>query len=147
MNWSIIQNKKEYETALTRMEELSQNPPTLQSEEGKELMLLGFLIDQYEEQEFPIENPNPIDAIKVRMHDLGLKGSDLLDVFGDRGTASKVLNGQRSLSLNMIRILSERLSLPVSLLIQPSKPGKYSERKRKTLHLQEPKPSYRKKKT
>jgi len=54
-------------------------------------MLLGYLIDQYEEQEFPISYPNPVDAIKIRMNDLGIKVNDLLDIFGDRGTASKSL--------------------------------------------------------
>jgi HTH-type transcriptional regulator / antitoxin HigA len=146
MNWSIIQSKKEYEAALKRIEMLSQTPPTLQSEEGRELMLLGFLVDQYEEKEFPIQYPNPIDAIRVRMSDLGLKTNDLIDVFGDRGTASKVLNGQRSLSLAMIRALSEKLSLPVSLLIQPTKQSPSTKSKNKTLQLQEPKGEYRKKK-
>lgn len=147
MNWSIIQNKKEYERALERIEQLSQNPPELQSEEGRELLLLGYLVDQFEEKEFPVRYPRPVDAIKVRMEELGLKAGDLLDIFGDRGTASKVLNGQRSLSLSMVRLLSERLSLPVSLLIQPVSPKKYSVMKStKTLQLSEPKSKYKKRK-
>jgi HTH-type transcriptional regulator/antitoxin HigA len=118
--WTILQNKKEYQAALDRLEKLSENPPDVKSDEGRELMLLGYLIDQYEEKEFPIWNPNPIDAIKVRMNDLGLKISDLLDVFGDRGTASKVLSKKRGLSLAMIRSLADRLSLPLNVLIQPT---------------------------
>jgi HTH-type transcriptional regulator/antitoxin HigA len=118
--WTILQNKKEYQAALDRLEKLSENPPDVKSDEGRELMLLGYLIDQYEEKEFPIRNPNPIDAIKVRMNDLGLKLSDLLDVFGDRGTASKVLSKKRGLSLAMIRSLADRLSLPLNVLIQPT---------------------------
>src|SRR6267154_566774 len=102
MTWSIIQNKKEYESAIARIEILSQSPPEPQSEEGRELMLLGYLVDQYEEKTFPINYPNPIDAIKIRMEGLGLKVSDMIDIFGDRGTASKVLNRQRALSLSMI---------------------------------------------
>jgi HTH-type transcriptional regulator/antitoxin HigA len=86
MNWSILQNKKEYEAALSRLDELSQDPPDAKSEPGRELMLLGYLIDQYEEKEFLISYPNPVEAIKVRMNDLGIKVNDLLDVFGDRGT-------------------------------------------------------------
>ena len=118
--WTILQNKKEYQAALDRLEKLSENPPDVKSDEGRELMLLGYLIDQYEEKEFPIWNPNPIDAIKVRMNDLGLQISDLLDVFGDRGTASKVLSKKRGLSLAMIRSLADRLSLPLNVLIQPT---------------------------
>jgi len=147
MNWSIIQNKKEYESALERIEQLSQNPPTLQSEEGRELLLLGYLVDQFEEKEFPVRYPRPVDAIKVRMEELDLKVADVLDIFGDRGTASKVLSGQRSLSLSMVRLLSDRLSLPVSLLIQPAPSKKYAVKKAtKKLQLSEPKAKYKKSK-
>ncbi len=148
MNWSILQSKKEYEAALSRLEELSQNPPGAKSEPGRELMLLGYLIDQYEEKEFPIRYPDPIEAIKVRIDDLGIKANDLLDVFGDRGTASKVLSKQRSLSLSMIRSLANRLSLPESLLIQsiPTRRAKKTKTSG-SLVLNEPKVLYRKKKT
>jgi len=148
MNWSILQNKKEYEAALSRLEELSQNPPDAKSEPGRELMLLGYLIDQYEEKEFPIRYPYPIEAIKVRMDDLGIKANDLLDVFGDRGTASKVLSKKRSLSLSMIRSLADRLSLPESLLIQPMTIKRAKKTKTSgNFVLNEPKALYRKKKT
>lgn len=117
--WTIIQTKREYDRALNRIEELSVNPPSPKSSEGKELMLLGFLVSEYEETNFPIQYPDPIEAIKVRMEDLGLTVNDLLPIFGDKGTASKVLNRQRALSLSMIRGLSEELSLPAELLIKP----------------------------
>jgi len=120
--WTIIQNEREYNAVVTRIEELSKKPPLINSEEGKELLLLGYLADRYEEEAFPLIYPNPIEAIKIRMNDLGLAVADLLSIFGDRGTASKVLNGERALSLNMIRGLSERLSLPADLLIRPLKP-------------------------
>jgi HTH-type transcriptional regulator/antitoxin HigA len=147
MNWSIIQNKKEYEMALSRLEDLSQNLPEAKSERGRELLLLGYLIDQYEDKEFPIHYPDPVDAIKVRMDDLGLRASDLLDVFGDRGTASKVLGKQRSLSLSMIRLLADRLSLPESLLIQPVRLKQTKKVKNSTLMVvREPKVHYKKRK-
>ena len=117
--WSVIQNKTEYNAVIKRIEELSVNPPNLKSDQGRELMLLGFLADKYEDETFPVSYPDPIDAIKVRMEDLNLSVHDLLDVFGDRGTASKVLNRKRSLSIGMIRQLSEKLALPLTLLIQP----------------------------
>src|SRR6187402_1848342 len=121
MIWTILDKKADYNAAVERIEVLTQNPPALKSEAGKELMLLGYLVDRYEEANFPLRYPDPIEAIKVRMEDLGLTISDLNDVFGDRGTASKVLNRQRALSLSMIRGLSIRLSLPSDLLIQPIK--------------------------
>jgi HTH-type transcriptional regulator/antitoxin HigA len=144
--WTILQNKKEYQAALDRLEKLSENPPDVKSDEGRELMLLGYLIDQYEEKEFPIWNPNPIDAIKVRMNDLGLKISDLLDVFGDRGTASKVLSKKRGLSLAMIRSLADRLSLPLNVLIQPTNNLKSYKANSTMASAMEPKAVYQKRK-
>jgi len=142
MTWTILNKKTEYDAAIQRIEIISQNPPSLKSEEGKELLLLGYLVDRYEEEHFPLRYPDPIDAIKVRMEDLGLTLSDLTDIFGDRGTASKVLSRQRALSINMIRGLSNRLSLPSDLLIQPLKlkPVKQSQ----PALVKEPKPVYRK---
>ena len=144
--WTIIKTKKEYELATTRLEELSTNPPDENSQEGRELMLLGYLIDQYEELTFEVEYPQPIDAIKIRMEDLGLKITDLLEIFGDRGTASKVLNKQRGLSLSMIRQLADRLSLPVSLLIQPTGLSKKLGKKNKAALAMEPREIYKKRK-
>jgi HTH-type transcriptional regulator/antitoxin HigA len=144
--WTIIKTKKEYELAIKRLEELSTNPPEENSQEGRELMLLGYLIDQYEERTFEVEYPQPIDAIKIRMEDLGLKITDLLNIFGDRGTASKVLNNQRGLSLSMIRQLADRLSLPVSLLIQPTGLSKKLGKKNKAALAMEPREIYKKRK-
>jgi HTH-type transcriptional regulator/antitoxin HigA len=144
--WTIIKTKKEYELATKRLEELSTNPPEENSQEGRELMLLGYLIDQYEERTFEVEYPQPIDAIKIRMEDLGLKITDLLNIFGDRGTASKVLNNQRGLSLSMIRQLADRLSLPVSLLIQPTGLSKKLGKKNKAALAMEPREIYKKRK-
>ncbi len=144
--WAIIKTKKEYELATKRLEELSTNPPEENSQEGRELMLLGYLIDQYEELTFEVEYPQPIDAIKIRMEDLGLKITDLLNIFGDRGTASKVLNNQRGLSLSMIRQLADRLSLPVSLLIQPTGLSKKLGKKNKAALAMEPREIYKKRK-
>ncbi len=144
--WTILETQYEYEAALARLEELSINPPLLKSEEGRELMLLGYLIDQYEERLFPIKYPNPIDAIKIRMNDLGLKIVDLIDVFGDRGTASKVLNKQQGLSLSMIRLLAERLSLPLDLLVQSTTKPKQYKKSSALVKASEPMKKYKKRK-
>ena len=140
-NWTIIQTNKEYTEVMNRIEQLSQNPPLPKSPEGKELMLLGYLAAQYEEKMFPISYPDPIEAIKVRMSDLGLSVNDLLSAFGDKGTASKVLRKERALSLSMIRVLSQRLSLPTELLIQPSK---RNQSKVKAMVVNEPVSNYKK---
>lgn len=141
--WTIIQTKREYDQALDRIEELSVNPPSPKSSEGKELMLLGFLVSEYEETNFPIQYPDPIEAIKARMEDLGLAVNDLLPIFGDKGTASKVLNRQRALSISMIRELSRKLSLPAELLIRPVKRRNVSK---VALTVREPREKYSAKK-
>lgn len=137
--WTIIQTKREYDRAVARIEELSVNPPSPKSEKGKELMLLGFLASEYEEANFPIQYPDPIEAIKVRMEDLGLTVNDLLPIFGDKGTASKVLNRQRTLSISMIRGLAERLSLPTELLIKPINSKSHAAN---TANVSEPRAKY-----
>jgi len=119
--WSIIGNNSEYGKAMERVEQLSVKPPSPNSDLGRELLLLGYLVQEYETKNFKIGLPDPIIAIQARMDQMGLSIADLLSIFGDRGTASKVLSYQRSLSLNMIRGLADRLSLPVELLIQPTK--------------------------
>lgn len=124
---------------MKRIEELSGNPPLPTSAEGRELMLLGYLASEYEEQQFPVNYPDPIEAIKVRMSDLGLTVHDLLFAFGDKGTASKVLRKERALSLNMIRKLSDHLSLPAELLIKPS-----VFKKPQRLMVREPRVKYKK---
>lgn len=139
-NWTIIETSKDYNEVMDRIEQLSQRPPAPKSEEGRELMLLGYLANQYEEKMFPIAYPDPIEAIRIRMRDLGLTVADLLSAFGDRGTASKVLRRERALSLNMIRVLSNRLSIPSELLILPLKKRKP---KRKMI-ANEPASNYRK---
>lgn len=141
--WTVIQSRSEYDAVVKRIEDLSKNPPDEKSDEGRELLLLGFLADRYEEEKFPLTYPDPIDAIKVRMDDLGLSMSDLTDIFGDRGTASKVLSRKRSLSLNMIRKLAKKLSLPEALLIQPVR--KVATGKKKKTLVQESELAYKKK--
>lgn len=134
--WTIIQNERQYEEVMDRIDVLSKQPPAPESDDGKELYLLGYLADKYESEKFPIAYPDPIKAILVRMEELSLTVADLNSAFGDRGTASKVLNRKRPLSLNMVRCLSEQLALPPSLLIMPirlanSKQNKSTQRRNK----------------
>jgi HTH-type transcriptional regulator/antitoxin HigA len=89
--------------------------------EFKELKLLLFLVEKYEDEHDPINLPDPIEAIKIRMEDLGLEAKDLVVAIGDKGTVSKVLNRRIPLSLRMIRNLSAMLQLPAEILIQEPK--------------------------
>lgn len=85
---------------------------------GDELEVLALLIDQYEKEYFPVEIPDPIEAIKFRMEQLGMKQKDLAEIIGFKSRVSEVLNKKRKLSLEMIRSLNEKLNIPTTILIK-----------------------------
>jgi len=116
MNLKPIRNTKDYNAALARLEEIfdaSKNTP-----EGDELEVLAILIDNYEKQHFPIDLPDPIEAIKFRMEQLGYKQKDLVAIIGFKSRVSEILNKKRKLSVEMIRRLSQKLNIPSEILIQ-----------------------------
>ena len=80
--------------------------------------MLGILVDQYENEHFPIGLPDPIEAIKFRMEQMGYNQTDLANIVGLKSRASEILNKKRKLSLEMIRQLHERLNIPTDVLIQ-----------------------------
>lgn len=111
-----IKTKADYQQALERLElifDARKGTP-----EGDELAVLGILIEQYETENFPIDLPDPIEAIKFRMEQLGYTQSDLAKVVGLKSRASEILNRKRKLSLEMIRQLHEKLNIPTDVLIQ-----------------------------
>jgi HTH-type transcriptional regulator/antitoxin HigA len=89
--------------------------------EGDRLDVLATLIDAYEAVQFPIDPPDPIDAIRFRMESMGLTRKDLEPLIGSRNRVAEVLNGKRSLSIGMIRRLHERLGISAEVLIQPTR--------------------------
>lgn len=80
-----------------------------------------MLIDKYEEQHFPIEVPDPIEAIKIRMEEMNIKQKDMVGIIGEKGKVSEVLNRKRKLNLNMIRKLNKHLKLSPEILIRDYK--------------------------
>ncbi len=119
--WLILENKKQYEAALKRIDDLMDANPGPKTDAGKEMKLLLYLVEKYEDEHYPIGLPDPIEAIKTRMEDLGLEAKDLVGAIGDKGTVSKVLNRRIPLSLRMIRNLTGKLQLPADVLIQEAK--------------------------
>lgn len=111
-----IKTKKDYQNALLRLERIFDAKPG--SSEGDELEILGILIDTYEKIHYPIEFPDPIEAIKFRMEQLGYNQSDLASVVGLKSRASEILNKKRKLTLEMIRNLHDTLNIPTDVLIQ-----------------------------
>ena len=116
MNVKPIKTKKDYQKALGRMELIFDAKKG--SSEGDELEVLGILIEKYEDEHFPIGFPDPIEAIKFRMEQMGYNQSDLARVVGLKSRASEILNKKRKLSLEMIRQLHNRLSIPTEVLVQ-----------------------------
>ena len=111
-----IKTEKDYNQALERLETIFDAKPG--SVEGDELEVLGILIDRYENEHFPIGLPDPIEAIKFRMEQMGYNQNDLANIVGLKSRASEILNRKRKLSLEMIRQLHERLNIPTDVLIQ-----------------------------
>ena len=111
-----IRTENDYHQALKRLEIIFD--AKFGSPEGDELEVLGILIDRYENEHFPIGLPDPIEAIKFRMEQLGYNQNDLANIVGLKSRASEILNRKRKLSLEMIRQLHERLNIPTDVLIQ-----------------------------
>jgi HTH-type transcriptional regulator/antitoxin HigA len=116
MNLKLIKTKKDYQLALDRLEVIFDVKKG--TKEADELEILGVLISQYENEHFPIDLPDPIEAIKFRMEQLGYTQTDLAKVVGLKSRASEILNKKRKLSLEMIRQLHEKLNIPTDVLIQ-----------------------------
>jgi len=115
MHFKILKTKDDYEKALNRLDEIFDAEPNTMK--GDEFELLSLLVDTYEEEHYPIELPHPIEAIKFRMDQMGLKQKDLVSCFGDKSKASEVLSLKRKLNLNYIRNLHEKLHIPLDALV------------------------------
>ena len=93
------------------------------SNESDELEVLSILIEAYEKTKFPIEAPNPIEAILFRLDQLGMSKSELSKLLGSRSRASEILKGKRKLSIGMIRKLNQQLGISAQTLIQDYEVG------------------------
>ena len=116
MTLKPIKIESDYNEALERLEEIFDAKPG--TKEGDELEILGLLIQNYENELFQIELPDPIEAIKFRMEQLNYSQNDLAKVIGLKSRASEILNRKRKLSLEMIRKLTDKLHIPSEVLIQ-----------------------------
>jgi HTH-type transcriptional regulator/antitoxin HigA len=115
MQFKILKTNKDYEQALNRLDEIFDAKPN--TPKGNEFELLSLLIDKYEEEHHVIDLPHPIEAIKFRMEQMGLKRKDLVACFGDMSRVSDVLNLKRKLNLNYIRKLNKQLHIPLEALV------------------------------
>jgi HTH-type transcriptional regulator/antitoxin HigA len=116
MKFRPIKSEQDYQMALKRLEDIFD--AKIGTPEGDELEILGILIEHYENEHFSIDLPDPIEAIKFRMEQLGLNQSDLAKIIGLRSRASEILNKKRKLSIEMIRHLHQKMNISADVLIQ-----------------------------
>lgn len=115
MKVKVIKTEKDYEQALSRLEEIFHAPAD--TPEGDEAEVLSILIEKYEDKHYPIEAPDPIEAIKFRMEQMGMRKKDLAEVIGYKSRVSEVLSRRRKLTLKMIRNLHEKMNIPYESLM------------------------------
>lgn len=115
MNIQLIKTEADYHIALERLETVFD--AEIGTPESDEADLLALLVDDYEKKHYPIDAPDPIEAIKIRMEEMHLKQVDLVAEIGGKNRVSEVLNRKRKLTVEMIRNLTKRLNLSPELLI------------------------------
>jgi HTH-type transcriptional regulator/antitoxin HigA len=116
MNIKPIKTEQDYEAALERIILLMD--AELNTPEGDELDILGTLVEAFEAKNVIIDKPNPIEAIRFKMDQYGLKDRDLVPYIGRTGRVSEVMNYRRRLTLTMIRKLHRGLNIPTESLVQ-----------------------------
>ncbi len=118
MEIRIIKTDEQYRRSLAEIRRLATGDPHPDSAEGARLELLAKLVEDYEKLTFPLNSPDPVDAIVFRMEQLGLRQKDLAELLGGKNRASEVLARKRPLTLPMIRALHRHLAIPSELLIR-----------------------------
>lgn len=117
MNIHPIKDDKDYERVLARIDALMEKDPAIDTKESDELEVLVVLVEKYEEKHWYIAEPDPVEAIRFRMEQMGLKQKDLEPYIGSKSKVSEVLNRKKSLSLAMIKNLYSGLHIPLEVLV------------------------------
>lgn len=115
MNVKPIKSDKDYRNALERLEVIFDAP--IETKEGDEAEILSLVIENYENERYPIEAPDPIEAIKIRMEELNMRQKDLVGIIGGKSRVSEVLNRKKRLTVDMIRELERILQISASVLV------------------------------
>lgn len=116
MEIKAIKTEADYEEALVRLKSIFHAEAN--SVNGDEAEVLSILIEKYEEEHYPIGMPDPIEAIKFRMEQMGMNQKDLVEIIGFTSRVSEILNRKRKLTLSMIRKLHTALKIPTEVLVQ-----------------------------
>lgn len=110
-----IKSELDYRNALNRLELIFD--AAVNTKEGDEAEILSLLIENYENEHYPIEAPDPIEAIKIRMEELNMRQQDLVGILGGKSRVSEILNKKKRLTVDMIRELEKKLEISASVLI------------------------------
>jgi HTH-type transcriptional regulator/antitoxin HigA len=127
MKPKVIKTERDHKAALAHIERLM--PAKAGSAQAAELELWALLVEKYEEESFPIDLPDPIEAIRFRMEQTGLQTADLKRYLQSKSKVSEVMNRKRPLSLTMIRSLYTGLKIPADVLVQETQAAYGTERK------------------
>jgi HTH-type transcriptional regulator/antitoxin HigA len=117
MELKIIKTKKQYEQYLNWIDVQFDNKIKSNSLQGEKLQVALLLIKQYEDANYPIPLPDPIEAIKVKMNELGLKNKDLVGKVGSKGYVSSLLNKKKPLTLELAKLFHEELNIPAEVFL------------------------------
>ena len=117
MELKIIKSKKQYKQWLEWVDVQFENKVKSTTPQGEKLQVALLLIKQYEDANYPIPLPDPIDAIKVKMSELGLKNKDLVGKMGSKGYVSSLLNKKKPLTLELAKLFHQELKIPAEVLL------------------------------
>jgi len=115
MELKPIKSESDYRNGLKRLDVIFDSP--IDTIEGDEAEILSLLIENYENEHYPIESPDPIEAIKIRMEELNMRQKDLVGIIGGKSRVSEILNRKKKLTVEMIRELERILQISASVLV------------------------------
>lgn len=115
MKLKPIKTEQDYRNALECLEVIFDAP--IDTKEGDEAEILSLLVENFEDEHYPIEAPDPIEAIKIRMEELGIRQKDLVGIIGGKSRVSEILNRKKRLTVDMIRELEKFLQISASVLV------------------------------
>ena len=116
MKLKPIKTKIDYRNALQRLDAIFDAP--IDTQAGCEAEILSLLIENYENEHYPIDAPDPIEAIKIRMEELSMRQKDLVGIIGGKSRVSEILNRKKKLTVDMIRELEQMLQISTSVLVK-----------------------------
>ena len=117
MKLKLIKNNKEYETYLEWVDKQFEKKVKRNSRQGESLQVVLLLIKEFEDKNYPIPTPDPIDAIKIKMTEMGIKSKDLIGKIGSKGYISSILSKKKPLTLELARIFHRELGIPAEVLL------------------------------